>query len=102
MIRECAKDKYGNEIYITEERWQHVLERHPEMSDCYQMLLKTIRTGKRKRRKREPSKFTYTRKFKNLSKGNAIVAIVKFSFKIVTDKEIQHNYLLTAYQKFIK
>jgi hypothetical protein len=34
-IRWAVRDHYGNEIYLTRERWEHIVEpiNHPEMSD---------------------------------------------------------------------
>jgi hypothetical protein len=33
----------GNQIYLTEERWQHILERHDELTDRLDSLLDTVR-----------------------------------------------------------
>lgn len=34
-IRWTVRDHYGNDIYLTHERWEHIVEpiNHPEMSD---------------------------------------------------------------------
>ena len=34
-IRWTVQDRYGNTVYLTEERWQHIIEaiNHPEMED---------------------------------------------------------------------
>jgi hypothetical protein len=45
-----VRDRYGNDIYLTEERWQHIIEpmNHPEMADYEKELEETIRRGQRK------------------------------------------------------
>ena len=102
MIREWVEDKYGNEIYITEERWNHVLNQHSEMTECWNTVLKTLRTGTRRQDRENPSKFWYSKKFKNLPYGNAIVVITKFSFKNQQGKRIPNNFVITAFQRYIK
>ena len=49
-IRWSVSDRYGNTIYLTEERWRHIIEpfNHPEMADNEEELEQTIRLGQRK------------------------------------------------------
>ncbi|MFQ5628010.1 MAG: hypothetical protein ACE5I1_04550 [bacterium] len=35
MIKATVKDKDGNEIYITEERWKHITTGHREMQNNF-------------------------------------------------------------------
>ncbi|MFB2835577.1 hypothetical protein [Floridanema evergladense] len=43
--RWIVRDRYGNNIYLSEERWSHIIdpENHPEMADCEESLEQTIR-----------------------------------------------------------
>ena len=41
-------DKWGNLIELTDERWQHILENHWELSEHLDTVLETVQTGKRK------------------------------------------------------
>ncbi len=35
MNRWSRQDRYGNVVYLTEERWQHVLESRPELEPYF-------------------------------------------------------------------
>ena len=41
-------DKWGNRIELTDERWQHIVERHWELKHSLDKVLSTVRTGRRK------------------------------------------------------
>lgn len=45
--RWVAQDRYGNNIYLTDERWEHITQpiNHPEMLDYEEELKDTIRRG---------------------------------------------------------
>lgn len=49
-IRWTVQDRYGNSIYLTQERWEHIIEsiNHPEIEDYEEELKETVRTGYRK------------------------------------------------------
>ena len=51
-VRWVEKDRYGNEIYLTDERWEHITNpmNHPEMEECETALRETIRFGSRSRK----------------------------------------------------
>jgi hypothetical protein len=40
-------DPLGHEIYLTDERWAHVCEEHPEMQAHESEVLETIQRGRR-------------------------------------------------------
>ena len=46
-IRWAIYDRYDNEIYLTQERWEHIIEdiNHPEMSGYEDHLKETIQSG---------------------------------------------------------
>lgn len=43
--RWVISDRSGNEIYLADERWQHIVDGHPEMRECEDALTQTIRLG---------------------------------------------------------
>jgi len=103
--RWMVQDNYGNAIYLTQERWDHIIDpiNHPEMVDYESYLKKTIQTGKRKQDSLSPYKYRYAKDFNSLSSDNThIVAIVLFRYKETkTGMLIDNNYIVTAYQKQI-
>lgn len=96
-------DRYGNNIYITEERWEHIIdpENHPEMEEYEDELKETIRSGRRSQDPLNPQKYRYFMAFDDLPFGNThIVAIILCRFKEgKSSQPIPNNYVVTAYQK---
>jgi hypothetical protein len=83
------RDRYGNQIELTDERWQHIITYHPELEGCRDSVLETIRKGVRRQDALEPEKYKYLRKFDDLPLGYThLVAVVKM---------IRNNFVLTAY-----
>ena len=104
-IRWTVRDHFGNEIYLTRERWEHIVEpiNHPEMEEFEGHLKKTIQLGKRKQDTLNPQKYRYVKAFENLAEDNThIIAIVLFRFKEgEVGEPAPNNYIVTAYQKEI-
>lgn len=104
-IRWTVHDRQGNEIYLTQERWEHIIDRinHPEMLHFEEHLKQTIRSGQRKQDALNPRKYRYSHPFPDLAEDNThIVAIVLFRFDTAASGElIASNFILTAYQKEI-
>jgi hypothetical protein len=104
--RWAIHDRYGNEIYLSQERWEHIIEpiNHPEMAAYEEHLKDTIRRGDRKQDVLNPRKYRYTRAFDDLAEDNThIVALVIFRFRKSSMSEpVPNNYILTAYQKEIR
>jgi len=46
-MREEVTDQYGNVIYLTDERWRHIIKRHRELDGYRTEVLSTVRSGKR-------------------------------------------------------
>ena len=93
------RDRAGGEIYLTEERWEHITNpaNHPEMLDYENELRETIRLGSRKQETLNPGKYRYSRAFENLTANNThIIAVV--IFRLAEDLS-PNNYVVTAYQK---
>ena len=96
------RDRYGNEVYLTGERWEHITEpaNHPEMFAYEDELRQTIHSGRRKQDALNPQNYRYVKAFDSLAEYNTrIVAIVLFRF---TEDEngrlLPNNYIVTAYQ----
>jgi hypothetical protein len=97
--RWIEKDRSGNAVYLTEERWEHITNaaNHPEMANYENELRETIRSGSRKQEMLNPQKYRYSKRFENLTAGNThIVAVVWFRL----DEGLSpNNFIVTAYQK---
>jgi hypothetical protein len=104
-IRWTIQDRYGNSVYLTQERWEHIVEsiNHPEMTDYEEELKETVISGTRKQDPLNPQKYRYTKAFDNLPASNThIVAIVLFGLHENQGGEIEsNNFIATAYQKEI-
>jgi len=99
MPKQFVRDKKGNLIYLTYERWRHIIEFHPEMLNFKEHIFTTIKTGKRKQDPIDPTIYTYYNAFNDLEKGfNYVIVIVKFG---ITESYESNNFILTAFQKFI-
>ncbi len=98
-------DRDGNAIYLTHERWKHIVEpiNHPEMLDYERHLKETIRRGKRRQDPLNPRKYRYTKEIHDLPADNThIIAIVLFGFRESDEGNlVPNNYIVTAYQKEI-
>lgn len=103
--RWTVHDRYGNEIYLTQERWRHITEgiNHPEMLSYEAELRRTIQQGARKQDALNPQKYRYTLAFNELAKDNThIVAFVLCRFQATeTGDIVPNNYVITAFQKEI-
>lgn len=101
--RWIEKDRLGNEIYLTEERWEHIASpsNHPEMLNYESELREAIRSGHRKQDTLNPQKFLYSKRFDNLTAKNThITAVVFLRFTEDENGELlPNNFIVTAYQK---
>ena len=97
-------DREGNPIYLTQERWSHIVEHHPEMSDCEEHLRMTLARGRRRQEPLNPRKYRYAFPFDNLSEDyNHIVAIVLFGFDVDEQgRTVPNNFVATAFMKHIQ
>lgn len=101
--RWIEQDRLGNEIYLTEERWKHIVSptNHPEMLDYEDELREAIRSGRRKQDMLNPQKYRYSKQFDNLTAKNThIIAVVFLRFSEAENGELlANNFIVTAYQK---
>jgi hypothetical protein len=104
-IRWRVQDRFGNSIYLTQERWEHFVDplNHPEMEGYEEELKETVQSGTRKQVSLNPQKYRYSKEFDNLPADNThIVAIVLFRLQERGVGEIEsNNFIVTAYQKEI-
>ena len=103
--RWVVRDRYGNNIYLTDERWEHITEpgNHPEMFLSNAPRRQTIQSGRRNQDSLNPQKYRYVKAFNDLAEGNThIIAIALFGFSGGPGREpVANNYIVTAYQKEI-
>lgn len=98
-MKEIVHDRRGNEIYLTDEWWAHIIETHEDMSRHRERLLRTVRTGRRRQDPLDPSKYKSTRSFDDLPADYThIVVVVKFETKQGPQGVARNNFVLTAYQ----
>ena len=82
-------DKWGNEIRLTDERWEHIIENHWELEDYLDEILETVRVGRRKQSADVPSKYKYSKAFEYLPHDYTHIVVV---VKLEPD-----NFIITAY-----
>jgi hypothetical protein len=103
--RWTIKDRRGNTVYLTQERWKHIIDatNHPEMKDYEEYLKTTIKKGKWRQEPLNPRKYRYYHQFDDLPDDvNHVVTIVLFGFDINEHgKTIPNNYVVTAFFKHI-
>jgi hypothetical protein len=104
-IRWTTRDRFGHEIYLTDERWMHITEaiNHPEMIDFENHLKETVENGDRKADPLNARKFRYSKRFSDLAEFNThVVCIVRFGFTEAENGLLRpNNFIVTAYQKEI-
>lgn len=69
MIR-TVTDQLGHAIYLTDERWEHICEEHPEMAEYETEALQTIEKGRRFQDSIRPDVFLYYHDYENLPADN--------------------------------
>jgi hypothetical protein len=104
MARWTVRDRRGNEIYLTEERWRHILESRPEMEPFIEEFLETIRTGRRRQDPLLSYKYFYSKSFDVLlPENNHLVAVVLFKFSTLPDGTSQpNNFVVSGWMKYIE
>ena len=104
--RWTVRDRDSNPIYLTQERWQHIVhvDNHPEMDEFEEFLKITLQRGYRRQEPLNPRKYRYVYSFNDLPDGsNHIVAIVLFGFDVSREGQVTvNNYVTTAFFKHIR
>jgi len=98
-----VRDRYGNAIHFTEERWQHILDSRPELESHLERFLETLRTGRRKQDVLTPNKYRYFKQFDELlPDNNHLVVIVIFKMRINEGGEyVPNNFVVTGWANYI-
>ena len=99
MKRWTVKDKADREIYLTEERWEHIVAKYSELRGQREAVLQTLRIGRRKQTKRDPRSYCYYRRVTTLQPPyNALVVLVAFRYQAVSGGEpLPNNFVVTAW-----
>ncbi len=97
-----AHDRYGNKIYMTAERWEHILGRRPWMESLRGKILDTLRHGWRKQNLLNPSQYKYYWPCHDLLPDfNHLVVVVIFGWKEDdTGQAVPNNYVVTGWAVF--
>ena len=104
MAKWTVQDRYGNILYFTEERWQHILESRPELEPYFDQFLETLRTGRRKQDPLIPNEYRYCKYFNELlPENNHLVVIVIFKTRLDEYGEyVPNNFVVTGWAKYIR
>lgn len=82
-------DRWGNRITLTDERWQHIIEWHPELEAFQEDVLEAIRKGRRRQDPIDQQKYKYIARVEGLPFGlTHIVVAVRIAAR---------KFVLTAY-----
>jgi hypothetical protein len=104
--RWTVRDRDGNPVYLTEERWQHIIEinNHPEMADYEEHLKTTIQQGHRRQEPLNPCKYRYMLPFDDLpAEFNYVVGIVLYGFDVnIQGETVPNNFIATAFLKHMR
>jgi hypothetical protein len=86
MIKAEIIDVFGNKIVLTEERWNHIVFRHPKMAKNYEKLEKTLA---------EPSVIVESRLNKSVRLYHRRFSALKGYVVVVVN--ITRKFVITAY-----
>ena len=95
------RDRFGNEIYLTRERWNHIIDpdNHPEVEPYLNHLKETIRRGRRRQDVYDPNSYQYYRAFADLPDDNThLVVCARFRWHTDPDGTVrEEKFVTTAY-----
>lgn len=99
MRKWLTRDRDGHEIYLTEERWQHIVERHPELQHHLDDVLNAVQRGRRRQQPQDPRAYIYRWPCDTLRLPfNGILVSVVFRFEEQPDGGmIPNNFIVTAW-----
>lgn len=95
------RDRFGNEIYLTSERWAHIIDpdNHPEIEPFFDYVRQTISSGRRRQDRYAPNSYQYYRSYPDLPGYNTHM-VVCVRFRWPTDSESivrEEKFVTTAY-----
>ena len=103
MKKWTVQDRYVNTIYLTEERWNHILESRPELEPFFEQFLETIRTGLRRQEALIQNEYRYYKQFDELlPENNHLVAKVVFKTQLdEAGNYVPNNFVVTGWPTYI-
>jgi len=103
MKKWAVQDRYGNTIYLTEERWLHILESRPELESFLEPFLDTLRTGRRRQDALIPNEYHYFKQIDELlPENNHLIAVVIFKTQLdQTGSYVPNNFVITGWAKYL-
>lgn len=102
--RWAVQDRYGNPVYLTAERWQHIVESRPELEPHFDKFLETLRTGRRRQDTLIPNKYRYYKRYNELlPENNHLVLVVVFHTRLNKQGQyISNNFVVTGWANYIR
>jgi hypothetical protein len=95
-------ERYGNQVYMTEERWQHALEKRPWLADYLEDVLATIRRGRREQDALNPRKYKYYWPCPALlPEFNHLVVVILFGQNGSNGTTAPNNYVTNVWAVYI-
>ena len=103
MDKWTVQDRYGNQIYFTAERWQHILESRPELEPYFELFLDTLRTGRRQQDPLASNEYRYYKSFDELLPENShLIMIVIFKQQIDDKgKYLANNFVVSGWANYL-
>ena len=103
--RWIVHDRDGNPIYLTDERWAHIIDanNHPELTPFEALVMAALHQGRRRQDPLNPRKYIYVAPSADLPNGyNHVVVVVLFGLTVdASGRSTANNYVTTAYFKYI-
>ena len=102
-MRWDVHDRYGNQIYLTEERWFHALEKRPWLEAYFDEVLETIQRGRRQQEQLQPYKYKYYSPCEALKpEFSHLVVMVVFRETIdEVGQMISNNYVVNVWAVYL-
>ena len=98
MNRWEVVDRAGRSVYITRERWEHIIDKHVELDSRLDDVLTTIRDGRRRQTKRDPQTYIYYRRYNDLPEPyDTILVFVAFRYQQNNGTILSNNFVTTAW-----
>ena len=100
MHKWFVHDNDGREIYLTEERWEHIASGHSELRNHLEDVLNTVRRGRRRQQPQDPQTFVYRLRCETLRPPfNGILVVVAFRFESQENNGnvIPNNFVVSAW-----
>lgn len=97
-----VRDRYGNQIYITQERWNHALEKRPWLADYFDDVLDTLQYGRRQQDPLNLYKYKYYWPCTRLEpEFTHMIAVVLFRETTTNGHAMPNNYVVNVWAAYI-